>query len=181
MDAFPEAMWSVDDALGLNTHRATNVLFGRALRPVYDLTHADIIVSVEADFLHTMDGALRACARLCGSPTYSLPRHHCQQSPLCPRKQPDADGSGCDHRIPLRASALGPWIRKLAAQLGVQGANDGANRSAYYRVAGDPECIVGGALSSPGDEQPGRAPYPRPCHQRLSRERWKNRTLHRLS
>ena len=93
--------------------------------PKYSLEKADVILSLDADFLCTGNGALthsRAYAsrrRLEGDRAQRNRLYSVESSPT-------NTGTKADHRLLLRASDIGVFARAVAAQLGVAGATGGS-------------------------------------------------------
>ncbi len=110
------------------------IAFGAAARPVYDLSGAPVVLSVDADFLSTETGAVRharqfAAARRPERAGDPMNRLYVVESTF------SVTGAQADHRLRLRPSQVGAWLRALGARLQEQhgvdlGAVGGALRGA---------------------------------------------------
>ena len=123
---FPRAKWVQWEPFGRhNVREGSRLAFGEYVDPKYSLEKADVILSLDADFLCTGNGALthsRAYAsrrRLEGDRTQRNRLYSVESSPT-------NTGTKADHRLLLRASDIGVFARALAAQLGVAGATAGS-------------------------------------------------------
>jgi molybdopterin-containing oxidoreductase family iron-sulfur binding subunit len=57
---FPRAIWAEYEPVSRNTaEKAASALFGAPVRPVYELSHASRLLSIDADFLHREPGATK--------------------------------------------------------------------------------------------------------------------------
>ncbi len=94
--------------------------FGQPLSPVYDFTQADVIVSLDTDFLtqgpgsvcYSKDFASRRRVTESGRP---ITRYYSAES------YPTSSGTLADHRLPLQASEIETVVAALAAELGLPG------------------------------------------------------------
>ena len=95
----------------------SRLAFGEYVDPKYSLEKADVILSLDADFLCTGNGALTH------SRAYASRRRRegdrAQRNRLYSvESSPTNTGTKADHRLLLRASDIGVFARALAAQLG---------------------------------------------------------------
>ncbi len=119
LSRFPQARWieyepiSEDSVFG-----GAELAFGRALRPVYQLDRADVILSLDSDFLaldsptvaYTKDFATR---RRVASHKDTMNRLYIAES------QFSVTGAMADHRLRMRASEIPEFATDLARQLGL--------------------------------------------------------------
>ncbi len=92
------------------------IAFGERLLPVYDLSGAPVVLSVDSDFLATEAGAVRHARQFAagrrpergGDP---MNRLYVVESTF------SVTGAQADHRLRLRPSRVGDWLRALAARL----------------------------------------------------------------
>ncbi len=119
---FPEARWIQWDPMSRGQARAgARIAFGEAVEPLYDLTKADLIVSLDADFLSS-DGPfnLRYSRQFAS-------RRRMESTETTPSRlyvvEPThtVTGGRADHRLPLGASRVDSFARALAARVGVAG------------------------------------------------------------
>ncbi len=118
---FRQAVWHVDEPLGSRAALAgAELAFERRLTPVYDLAAADVIVSLDADFLSGGSGAVRLSREFAGrrdpqaeggfNRLYVLESTH------------TSTGAAADHRARLTPTQVERAARVLATRLGVEDA-----------------------------------------------------------
>ena len=155
---YPEAKWVQWEPLGRHNARAgSRLAFGEHVDAQYAVEKADVILSLDADFLCTGVSGLkhsRAFAsrrRIEGDRAQTVRFYAVESSPT-------NSGTKADHRLPLRASEIEGVARALAAQLGVAGAGSGAVPEAAARwiapLAADLQANRGKSLVIAGDGQP---------------------------
>jgi len=116
----PQARWHQWEPLGRESVReGARLAFDRVVEPRYNFAKADVIVSLESDFLFDGPGQLRhardfSTRRKAGDESSSLSRLYVVES------APSVTGSKADHRLALRASEISAFARALAAELGVK-------------------------------------------------------------
>ncbi len=106
--------------------------FGRPLSVRYDLSRAEVILSLDSDFLTSGPGSLhyaRDFAARRRAEDGSMNRLYMIES------SPTNTGTLADHRLPVRASGVGSVAAALAAELGVPGAADQDSSSDVDRAA----------------------------------------------
>jgi molybdopterin-containing oxidoreductase family iron-sulfur binding subunit len=123
---YPEAKWVQYDPLAAeNEAEGSRLAFGREVNTYYDLEKADVIVSLDADFLSCGQGG----AHLRYSRQYAARRKVWQEkAPEMNRLYvvegtPSVTGSVADHHIRVRTGLVGSFARALAAELhkGIEG------------------------------------------------------------
>ena len=120
LDRYPRARWHQYQPLNRDqVYAGTRLAFGTELEPQYRLERAAVIVSLDADFLDSMPGAVRyardfAAARRAAVPA-AMSRLHAVES------TPRITGAVADHRIAMRAGDVDAFARSLAQRLGVPG------------------------------------------------------------
>lgn len=152
---FPEAKWYQYDAVRSDaTYEATQQAFGRRLDPVYDLREADVILSLDADFLHcgpkgvrlSKDFSARRRTRQGDDPA-RMNRLYAIES------TPTLTGAAADHRLAMKACDVEPFARALAGELGMAAAGAG-DRRWLSALARDLRIHRGRSVVIPGDGQP---------------------------
>jgi molybdopterin-containing oxidoreductase family iron-sulfur binding subunit len=119
---FPRAKWVQWEPFGRHNERAgSRLAFGEYVDAKYSFENADVILSLDADFLCTGNG------RLTHSRAYASRRQiegdRSQRNRLYSvESSPSNTGTKADHRLLLRASDLAAFARAVAAQIGVAGA-----------------------------------------------------------
>ena len=120
-----------------NCREGAKLAFGAVVRPILDLTKADVIVSLDDDFLTTGPAALRysadwASRRRSADTDKVMSRVYLAESAF------SNTGAVADERLPLRFSRVDAVARGLAAALGVAGATAGelsADEKAWVELA----------------------------------------------
>src|SRR5262245_5749404 len=128
LKAHPAAKWiQWEPVPGADNARAgARAALGRDLQAVYDFTRADIVVSLDADFLSSEGAANLRYARQFSS------RRRLDAQPdrlnrlYVAEPVPSVTGSNADHPIPLKASAIDAFARAIAARVGVAGVSGSA-------------------------------------------------------
>jgi len=154
----PQAKWIQWDPTPRDNVRAgARLAFGDYVEPVYDFEKADVILSLDADFLAAENAFgvkyARAFAsrRRIGSDPDRLSRLYVVEA------TPSVTGGRADHRVPLRASQIDAFARAVAAAVGVGGVSGSApdGTGAYVdAVAKDLAAHRGTSLVVAGESQP---------------------------
>ena len=154
---FPQAKWIQWEPVGRHQAReGSRVAFGDYVDAQYAIEKADVILSLDADFLCNGPGGVghaRAFAsrrRLEGDAS-RMNRLYAIES------TPTNTGTKADHRLPLRASEIESVARSVAAGLGVQGVTVNPSQSAAEWIAPlvkDLQAHRGRSLVIAGDAQP---------------------------
>ena len=140
-----------------NIRAGLRAALGQYAHPVYDFTRADIVVSLDADFLSSEGAANLRYARQFSS------RRRLDAQPdrlnrlYVAEPTPSVTGSNADHRIPLKASAIDGLARAIAAKVGVAGiAGTVPEGIAQYveAIAQDLSSHRGTSLMIAGEAQP---------------------------
>ena len=127
---FPRARWIQWEPFGGHNVRAgSRLAFGEYVDAKYSFEKADVILSLDADFLCTGNG------RLTHSRAYASRRgiegDRAQRNRLYSvESSPSNTGTKADHRLLLRASDVAAFARAVAAQVGVAGAAGAVPESA---------------------------------------------------
>ena len=118
---FPAATWHQYEPVGRDNARAGAILaFGEAAHVVYQLDKADVILSLDADFMYGGPGGVRyardfADRRRVRGEQPTMNRLYIVEPSLT------VTGSNADHRLPLRARDIESFARAVAVGLGVAG------------------------------------------------------------
>jgi len=118
---FPEAKWHQYEVCGADSEReGTRLAFGKPVNPVYHFDRADVIVSLDADFIASGRGHVRyirefsSRRNLAAGPASNLNRLYVVDS------MTTSTGAMADHRLPLSAAAVEDFARQLATAVGVK-------------------------------------------------------------
>jgi len=155
---YPAAKWHQWEPAGPHSARAAAVMaFGQPLNTYYDLSKANVVVSLDSDFLASGHGSLRyarqfsARRRVQGGQT-AMNRLYAVEP------MPTPTGARADHRLPLRAADIEEFSWALAAQLKVaNGPTKGENGDVYKWIPGigkDLQQNAGASLVIAGEYQP---------------------------
>ncbi len=157
---YPQAKWHQYEPLNRDSVReGAKLAFGEYVNPVYPLDQAEVIVSLDADFLTAGPGAVRyardfADKRRVTSPDSIMNRLYVVES------TPTVTGAMADHRLPMRASNVYPFARGLHAGL-TNGSAASANISRNWLPAlvRDLQNHRGASLVIAGEQQPPEVHY----------------------
>jgi len=121
LQKFPQAKWHRYEPAGRSSARAAAIeAFGEPVNTYYQLAHADIILSLDADFLCTGPASVRYAAdfasrrRVRGNQT-AMNRLYVVESAATPT------GAKADHHLPLRAADIESFAAAVAAGVGAPG------------------------------------------------------------
>jgi molybdopterin-containing oxidoreductase family iron-sulfur binding subunit len=153
---FPQAKWVQWEPFGPHNARAgSRLAFGEYVDAQYSFEKADVVLSLDADFMCTGSTGLkhaRAFAsrrRLEGDKAQSIRFYAVESSP-------SNTGSKADHRLPMRASEIEAFARAVAAQVGVGGTGEApaSAQSWLSALVKDLQAAKGRSLVIAGDTQP---------------------------
>jgi len=134
LKAFPAARWHQWEAANRdNVLAGAQMAFGQPLETQYRLEGADIIVSLDADFLYGGFPGFTRYAR-----DYSFRRRPDSDRPMnrmyVVESSTTSTGAKADHRLALRASDVEQFARALASGLGVNGGGSNAQFGNFLSV-----------------------------------------------
>src|SRR5581483_6437812 len=153
LKTFPRARWHQWDPAGAHSARAAaQMAFGRPVNTYYQIDRADVVLSLDSDFLACGPGSTRyardfALRRRRGD-RLDMNRLYVVESSMT------STGGKADHRLPLRYSEIEAFSRNLAASL--QGASQQASapgRRFLAALADDLMSHRGSSVIIPGDHQ----------------------------
>jgi len=159
---YPKARWHrYDGGQGDAAREASRRLFGRPLDPVYRFDQAEIVVSLDADFLSRLNGSVRysrdfsSRRDLVGSPG-GMNRLYVAESSV------SNTGAAADHRLPVAPSEVLSLAQRLARRTGIDADAASATPPALPAemerwldaVVADLEKRHGASLVLAGDRQP---------------------------
>src|SRR6202140_2159125 len=119
LKAYPSAKWHSYESVGRdNVREGAKLAFGEYVNTVYRVDQADVIVTLDSDFLTSGPGAIRyarefARKRRVEGPESKMNRLYAVES------TPTSTGAMADHRLRMRASEVESFARALARQLRV--------------------------------------------------------------
>jgi molybdopterin-containing oxidoreductase family iron-sulfur binding subunit len=153
---FPKAKWHQwEPAVGDGTREGAKLAFGSYLSTVYRPEKADVILSLDSDFLGSGPGHIRYARefsrrRNLNGPSDTMNRLYVVEP------TPTVTGATADHRLPLRASSVELFARALAAKLGLGGSAALSPEAEKWleAVAKDLQKHKGASLVVAGEQQP---------------------------
>ncbi len=155
---YPAAKCHQWDPAGPHSARAAAVqAFGQPVNTYYDFTNANVVVSLDADFLASGAASLRyarqfAKRRRVDEANSTMNRLYVVEP------MPTPTGTKADHRLALRASDIEEFAWALAISLGIaQGPKTGENHDIYKwlgPIARDLQNNKGASIVIAGEQQP---------------------------
>lgn len=155
--AFPKAQWHQYEPCSMdNVREGARLAFGEYLQPRYHFDKADIILSLDADFLGTGPGNVRhardfANRRRVKGTRANLNRLYCAES------TPTITGGMADHRFVMRASEVEGFARVIAGRLNVPGVGNAStvvDENKISAVLSDLQRHRGASIILAGNHQP---------------------------
>jgi MoCo/4Fe-4S cofactor protein with predicted Tat translocation signal len=118
---YPQARWHQwEPAVGDGAREGAKLAFGRVVNPAYRLAKAEVILSLDSDFLASGPGHVRYMKefyrkRRLNGPEDEMSRFYAVEP------TPTVTGSAADNRLPLKANDVELFARALLAKLGGEG------------------------------------------------------------
>jgi MoCo/4Fe-4S cofactor protein with predicted Tat translocation signal len=162
LKSYPQAKWHVYEPVNRdNVLEGAKLAFGQPVETRYDFAKADVIVSLDADFLSAgfpgNTRYIRDFAKRRNPDSGSMNRLYVIES------TPTTTGAKADHRLPMRASDVEAYARFLSTAAGamtdvggIYGSSPAGQAAVKFFAAlyGDLESRTGASLVIPGDHQP---------------------------
>src|SRR5258707_10421344 len=155
LKANPQAKWHVYEPVNRdNVYEGARMAFGQPVETRYDLSKADVILSLDADFLYAgFPGStryIRDFAKRRNPDAGEMSRLYVVES------TPSSTGAKADHRLPLRASDIEAFTLSLLALTSGAGAASLSGESGTFAVslAKDLAGHHGSSVVIAGDHQP---------------------------
>jgi MoCo/4Fe-4S cofactor protein with predicted Tat translocation signal len=152
---YPQAKWHVYEPVNRdNVLEGAKMAFGQPVETRYDFTKADVIVSLDGDFLYGgFPGNVKYIRDFASrrNPDGNMNRLYVIES------TPSSTGAKADHRLPVRASQVEEFVHHLAAGFDIGGTATGwagAEAKFLATVAADLQAHQGSGLLVVGDHQP---------------------------
>jgi len=153
---FPQAKWHQwEPAVSDGSREGAKLAFGRYVNTVYRIEKADVILSLDADFMASGPGRVRYMKDFYKRRNLTGPNDEMNRLYVV-EPTPSVTGSSADHRLPLRDSEVSLFARAIAAKLGLGGsaALSGAAEKFAEAVAKDLQKSRGMSLVVAGEQQP---------------------------
>ena len=151
---FPEAKWIQYEPAGRDNVRAgARMAFGEAVTPVYHVDQAEVIVSLDSDFLVSGPGAVRYARDFAN-------RRRDGQAGMSRlyvvEPSPSLTGASADHRLALSAAEVENFARALASAVGAGTPAAASKATEFLKAAGadltahrGASLVVAGEFASP--------------------------------
>jgi len=128
--AHPNAGWVQWEPVNRDAVRAgVKAVAGEYLEPRFDFSKAQVVVSLDADFLTQGPGRLRYASDFMAQRTLVAGRKEMNRLYVV-EATPSPTGISADHRLAVKASAIEAVARAIAAQLGI-GSGTGVSPCAF--------------------------------------------------
>ena len=150
---FPAAKWYQWDGQGHGRRGGAELAFGQYVNPVYKFDQADVVFSIDGNFLGSGPGTVRyardfAGRRVLRGGATTQSRFYAVES------SPTSTGSKSDHRLPLKPSQIPAFTRALAAAVsGGQGSGEFAGSKFFQAAAKDLLAAKGKSIVIAGEDQ----------------------------
>ena len=116
----PEARWvSWEPADRDNVREGARLAFGEVVEPQYRFENADVVLSLEADFVTSHPASLRLVREYAGRRKVDVEKPEMNRLYVV-EGSPTPTGASADHRLALRSSAVEGFARAVAAGVGVE-------------------------------------------------------------
>ena len=154
LEANSQAKWHVFEPISRdNVVEGAKLAFGEPVETRYDFSKADVIVSLDADFLYAgFPGSARYTRDFAArrNPDGNMSRLYVIES------TPSSTGMKADHRLPVRAVDVEKSARALASAAGVSGGGEasGERQNLISAIAKDLQAHKGSSIVIAGDHQP---------------------------
>ncbi len=117
LSKFPKASWHTWEPINEdNAHAGSNIIFGKPLRPIYDIEKADVILALDSDFLAGEAGWL-------ANTRHFSRRRQVEDGPSQMNRLYAVEGvysltgAAADHRLRLPGSQAGRFLMAVAAEI----------------------------------------------------------------
>jgi len=170
---YPQAKWHVYEPVNRdNVLEGAKMAFGQPVETQYKLENADVIVSLDADFLYAgFPGSTRYIRDFAKrrNPDAKIEHLHgdafkfdsAMSRLYVVESTPSSTGAKADHRLPLRASEIEGFARELLLAVATTSSSPKTNRGTEFlqAVAADLARNRGSSVIIPGDHQPPAVHY----------------------
>jgi molybdopterin-containing oxidoreductase family iron-sulfur binding subunit len=156
--AYPEAKWIQWEALPRDHARAgARLAFGEYVEPQYDFTRADVVLSLDADFLASEGPANLRYSRQFASRRRVEGTGETLNRLYVAEAAHSVTGGKADHRVRMKSSQVDAFARAIAARVGVAGIAGAAPaglEASVEAIAKDLAAHRGRSIVIAGDAQP---------------------------
>ena len=157
LKAYPSAKWYSYESVGRdNVREGAKMAFGEYVNTVYRVDRAEVILTLDSDFLTSGSGSVRYAREF--SRKRRIEGIESKMNRLyAVESTPTSTGAMADHRLRMRASDIEGFTRALAQELGVKvgsGAAPTVPAEWIPALARDLKQHPGATLVVAGDQQP---------------------------
>ena len=153
---FPKMKWhQYEPGRRSNATMGAQMAFGEPVSALYHFDKADVVLSLDGDFLSSHPSNLRYIRDFVGR--RSLRDGHRRMNRLyVAESTPSNTGAKADRRLAVRASEMESFARAIASALGVEAVSNapGARRRSIRALVDDLQQHRGSSLVVAGDQQP---------------------------
>ena len=153
---FPRAKWHQYEPVNRDNARAgARLAFGEDINTIYRIENADVILSLDADFLFTGPASVRYARDFAGKRRVRQGKIDMNRLYVI-EATPSVTGSMADHRLPLRPSEIPHFTGAIAAKIGlsVQSSTDAQRSQWIDALVRDLQKHRGSSLVLAGGQQP---------------------------
>ena len=153
---FPRAKWHQYEPVNRDNAQAGGRLaFGNNVNTVYRFDNADVVLSLDADFLFAGPGNVRYARDFVGKRRVRQNKSEMNRLYVI-EVTPSVTGSMADHRLALRPSEMPGFAAAIAAKIGlpVQSTTDAQHSQWIDALVRDLQKHRGGGIVVAGDQQP---------------------------
>jgi len=164
LEAYPMAKWHVYEPINRdNVYEGAKMAFGEVVETRYDFSKADVIVSLDADFLYAgFPGSARYTRDFAArrNPDGNMNRLYVVES------TPSSTGMKADHQLPMKASEIDGFTRALVHSLAIPLGDSGLTMASAFNtlqaeqvkfvasIAKDLQAHKAASIVVAGDHQP---------------------------
>jgi molybdopterin-containing oxidoreductase family iron-sulfur binding subunit len=150
---YPGAKWYQWEPIGHGRRTGTQQAFGRYLNPMYKFDQAEVVLSVDANFLANGPGGVRY-ARDFTSKRIMRDGATTQSRFYAVETTPTSTGCKADHRQAIKPSEVAGFVRGLAAALGGGAASGPLSTTKFYSaLVKDLTAAKGKSIVIAGEDQ----------------------------
>src|ERR1700745_393642 len=129
---YPQAKWHQwEPAAGDGAFEGAQLAFGRAVNPVYRLDKANVVVSLDSDFMTSGPGHVRYMKDFYRRRNLTGSNDEMNRLYVI-EPTPSVTGAAADNHLPLRSNDVELFARALAAKIGSRGSATGPAGSETY-------------------------------------------------
>ena len=130
---FPAAKWHQYEPVGRDNVRAgAQLAFGQDINTIYKFENAEVILSLDADFLGSGPGRLRYAREFAAKRRLTEGKREMNRLYVL-ESTPTITGAKADHRWPMKATEIAGFAFAVAASLGAQSGSDSASWRTIFK------------------------------------------------